>query len=169
MAEINRIEIDGVEYKITAPREELNIINMNYSINYDNTYYVSFNQEYTNKNIIVNIDELVLNMGNSGDDIKFSIDVSNLKNCTLFIKNRAISLGTKCLIVIGFIGFKGLNYIVSRDEILIDGAIVGVDNDNADNYFDIYVEEMMGYKFVYKLDIDEYRYCDLKGYINFEV
>lgn len=162
MAEINKIEIDGVEYTITAPKEKVNFLDLDYSCNIkteftDNNAYISFNQLYENKNIFFDYNELSIKMYNDNNPLPAPLDaliieIHNLINCRIVIKINDVDH----IKYININGFKLIHFI-RNDSI----DIYGLSNhyDDLDNNSCSYNIE--DYNLVFICDIDEYGFCTL--------
>ena len=90
MAEINKIEIDGVEYKITAPREVLTEQDVNYTCVYDSEYFLgtyrfTLNSGYDNKYITLDVTKIMESVGANLEDSKLAMFFPKLTNTKILV------------------------------------------------------------------------------------
>lgn len=164
MAEINKIEIDGVKYTITAPREKVNFLDLDYSYIVEDAFVtISCNQLYENKSIFFDFEELTNKYSNFPQTTSgLNIDVSNFKNCRIIAKVFVPSnMSLECF---SFKGFKLCfpNYSGSID---IDGLRNFYDFSSVGNYCTYIVNTNI----VFICDIDEYGFCTLTPFNEGEI
>lgn len=90
MAEINKIEIDGVGYTITAPREVLTEQDVEYTCVWDEeygegTFMFTLNSGYDNKYITLDVTKIMESVGANLEDSKLAMFFPKLTNTKILV------------------------------------------------------------------------------------